>query len=135
MSVALVGAVAAVLLTFRTQILGIYTDDPEVIAVGSFIMLSIMPFNVVFMPIEVFAGTMRGVGNSLGPTLITGTCVCLLRVVWLMTVVRRWHTLKMLTLSYPISWAIAAAVFLIVYFRGNWLSRRIAQCGMEPEIR
>lgn len=133
MSVVLVGAVAALLLVFRTQILGIYTDNPEVVAVGSMIMLSITPYNVIFMPIEVFAGTMRGVGNSLMPTAITGSCVCLFRVVWLLTVVRRWHTLKMLTLSYPISWVLAALVFLIVYLRGNWLSKRIAQCGMEPE--
>ncbi len=133
MSVALVGAVAAVLLSFRSQILGIYTDNPEVIAVGSFIMLSIMPFNVIFMPIEVLAGTFRGVGNSLMPTVITGSCVCLFRILWLETAVRRWHTLRMLTLCYPISWAIAATVFLIVYFRGNWLKKRIAQCGMEPE--
>ena len=133
MSVALVGAVAAVILTFRTQILGIYTDDPEVIAVGSFIMLSIVPFNVVFMPIEVFGGTMRGVGYSVVPTVITGSCVCLFRILWLATVVRRWHTLRTLTLCYPISWMIAAAVFYIVYLRGNWLRTRIAQCGMEPE--
>lgn len=133
MSVALVGAVAALILIFRTQILGIYTNDPEVVAVGSFIMLSIMPFNVIFMPIEVFAGTMRGVGYSIVPTVITGSCVCLLRIVWLATVVRRWHTLRMLTLCYPISWIIAAVVFFIVYLRGNWLRSRIAQCGMEPE--
>lgn len=133
MSVALVGAVAALILTFRTQILGIYTDDPNVVAVGSMIMLSIMPFNVVFMPIEVFAGTMRGVGYSVMPTLITGSCVCLFRIFWLMTVVRRWHTLKMLTICYPISWILAATVFFIVYLRGNWLRSRIAQCGMAPE--
>lgn len=133
MSVALVGAVAAVVLCFRSQILGIYTDDPEVIAVGSVIMLSIMPFNIVFMPIEVFAGTMRGVGYSVVPTVITGCCVCLFRILWLATVVRRWHTLGMLTACYPISWIIAAGVFLTVYLRGNWLRSRIAQCGMEPE--
>ena len=133
MSVALVGAVSALILTFRTQILGIYTDDPNVVAVGSMIMLSIMPFNVVFMPIEVFAGTMRGVGYSVMPTLITGSCVCLFRILWLMTVVRRWHTLKMLTICYPISWILAATVFFIVYLRGNWLRSRIAQCGMAPE--
>ena len=62
------------------------------------------------------------------------SCVCLFRVVWLLTVVQRWHTLKMLTLSYPISWVLAALVFLVVYLRGNWLSKRIAQCGMEPEV-
>ena len=135
LSVVMVGALDVILILFRTQILGIYTDNPEVIAVGSMIMLSIMPYEVLFMPIEVFAGTMRGVGNSLMPTLITGSCVCLFRVVWLMTVVNHWHTLKMLTLSYPLSWALAAAVFLAVYFKGDWLRRRIAQCGMEPEVR
>ena len=133
MSVALVGVVAAVMLCFRAQILGIYVDDPEVIRVGSFIMLSIIPFNIVFMPIEVFAGTMRGVGYSVVPTVITGCCICLFRILWLVTVVRRWHTLKMLTICYPISWMLAAGVFLTVYLRGNWLRSRIAQCGMEPE--
>ena len=135
LSIAMVCALNVTLLLFRSQILGIYTDNPEVIAVGSMVMLSIMPYEFLFMPIEVFAGTMRGVGNSLMPTLITGSCVCLLRVAWLMTAVRHWHSLKTLTLSYPLSWALAAAVFLVVYFKGNWLRRRIAQCGMEPEVR
>lgn len=135
MGVVMVAALDALLLAFRTPILGIYTDNPEVIAVGSMVMLSIMPYEFLFMPIEVFAGTMRGVGNSLMPTLITGSCVCLFRVVWLMTAVRHWHSLKTLTLSYPLSWALAAAVFLAVYFKGNWLRRRITQCGMEPEVR
>ena len=135
LSIAMVCALNVTLLLFRSQILGIYTDNPEVIAVGSMVMLSIMPYEFLFMPIEVFAGTMRGVGNSLMPTLITGSCVCLFRVVWLMTAVRHWHSLKTLTLSYPISWALAAAVFLVVYFKGSWLRRRIAQCGMVPEVR
>lgn len=135
MGVVMVAALDALLLAFRTPILGIYTDNPEVIAVGSMVMLSIMPYEFLFMPIEVFAGTMRGVGNSLMPTLITGSCVCLFRVVWLMTAVRHWHSLKTLTLSYPLSWALAAAVFLAIYFKGNWLRRRITQCGMEPEVR
>lgn len=135
LSIAMVCALNVTLLLFRSQILGIYTDNPEVIAVGSMVMLSIMPYEFLFMPIEVFAGTMRGVGNSLMPTLITGSCVCLFRVVWLMTAVRHWHSLKTLTLSYPLSWALAAAVFLAVYFKGNWLRRRITQCGMEPEVR
>ena len=135
LSIAMVGALNVTLLLFRSQILGIYTDNPEVIAVGSMVMLSIMPYEFLFMPIEVFAGTMRGVGNSLMPTLITGSCVCLFRVVWLMTAVRHWHSLKTLTLSYPLSWALTAAVFLVVYFKGNWLRRRITQCGMEPEVR
>ncbi len=135
MSVCLVGTLSATLVLLRTKILGIYVDDPEVIATGAFIMASITPFNVLFMPVEVLGGTLRGVGESVLPTVITGSCVCLFRIIWLATAVHRWHTLKMLTLCYPLSWALAAGVFLLVYFQGGWLRRRIAACGMEAETR
>lgn len=133
MSVCLVGLTSTLLVLFRYQILGLYTTDPEVLEVGAFIALSIMPFNIVFMPVEVFAGTMRGTGYSVMPTVITGTCVCAFRILWLSTAVQRWHTLRMFTLCYPLSWILAATVFYIVYLRGNWLRKRIAACGMEPE--
>lgn len=134
MSVSLVGTLSFLMVFFRHQILGIYTTDPEVIATGAFIVASIVPFNALFMPVEVFAGTMRGTGYSVMPTVITGTCVCLFRILWLATVVHRWHTLRMLTACYPISWALAALVFFLVYLRGNWLKKRIAACGLEPEV-
>lgn len=134
MSVSIIGVLSALMVIFRHQILGIYTDDPEVIAVGAFVVAAITPFNVIFMPVEVFAGTMRGTGYSIMPTVITGSCVCLFRIVWLMTVVQRWHTLRMLTLCYPVSWTIAATVFFIGYLRGTWLRSRIAACGMSPEL-
>ena len=38
-------------------------------------------------------------------------------------------------LAYPISWVLASTVFMIAYLRGTWLRKRIAICGMEPEIR
>ena len=135
MSVSLMAALSALVVTFRTFILGIYTTDPEVIRLGAYVMLFTVPFNVLFMPVEVFAGTMRGTGYSLIPTVITCVCVCLFRVVWIFTAVARWHRVEMLAVCYPISWLLAAVVFFITYLRGNWLSKRIAACGMEPETR
>ena len=135
MSVSLVSLLSFLIVYFRHFILGIYTADPEVIVAGAFITIAITPFNVIFMPVEVFAGAMRGTGCSVLPTVITGTCVCLFRIIWLATAVRLRHTLGMLTLCYPLSWILAAAVFFIVYLRGNWLKKRIAACGMEPEVR
>lgn len=133
MSVALIGVLSFFMFTYRCQILGIYTADREVIAVGAYIISIVTPFNAVFMPVEVFAGTMRGVGSSATPTIITGSCVCLFRIIWLFTAVRKWHTVKMLALCYPISWILAAVVFYLVYLQGGWLRRRINESGMEPE--
>lgn len=125
LSIAVVGSVTALETIFRSFILGIYTTDAEVIAVGSQLVLMMVPFGFLFMPTEIFAAAMRGVGSSLTPTLITGTCVCLFRVIWLYTVVARWHILFMLGIAYPISWTLCMVVFTIVYLRGNWLKKRI----------
>lgn len=133
MSVALIGTLSALVLTFREFILGIYTTDPEVIRVGAMVIAWIVPFNFLFMPVEVFAGTMRGTGYSLMPTAITCVCVCLFRVVWIFTLVSRFHTVHMLALCYPASWLLASLVFFLAYLRGSWLTKRIAACGMEPE--
>lgn len=133
MSVALVGVLSAVVIAFRHTILGIYTADPEVIRVGAYVMLWTVPFNFLFMPVEVFAGTMRGTGYSVMPTIITCSCVCVFRVMWIFTMVARWHRIELLAVCYPISWVLASTVFYIAYLRGTWLHKRIADCGLEPE--
>lgn len=133
MSVSLVAALSALVITFRYFILGIYTADPEVIRMGAYVMLWTVPFNCIFMPVEVFAGTMRGTGYSVVPTAITCVCVCLFRVVWIFTMVAKYHTVELLALCYPLSWILCAVVFFIVYLRGNWLTSRIEACGLEPE--
>ena len=135
MSVALVGALSVVMLAFRYWILGIYTTDAEVIRVGAYVMLWTVPFNFLFMPVEVFAGTMRGTGYSVMPTVITCCCVCVFRVVWVFTMVARWHRVETLAVCYPLSWALASTVFFITYLRGTWLKKRIALCGLAPEER
>ena len=133
MSVAVVGLISAVLLLFRRTILGFYTTDEAVIAAGSGILMITVPLSFVFMPVEVFAGTMRGTGYSVMPTVITCSCVCVYRVLWVLLVVSRWHRIEVLAAAYPISWILAAIVFYIAYLRGTWLKKRIQQCGMMPE--
>ena len=131
---AVVAAVSLVTLYFRNFLLGIYTPDRDVIRVGAHVMLYIVPFNVIFVPVEVFAGTMRGTGYSLVPAVITGLCACLFRILWVAVMVSWQHTPEMLALAYPVSWTLAAAVFTVTYFRGTWLKKSIAASGMEPEI-
>ena len=135
MSVATQLLISTFTLLFRHFILGIYTPDEAVIQVGAYAMLWIVPFNALFMFVEVFAGTMRGAGCSALPTAITGTCVCLFRVLWMLLIVSRWHTIEMLCIVYPLSWILASVVFVVTYLRGNWLRRRIEACGMAPEVR
>ena len=133
MSVGTQLVLSALLLILRYPILGIYTTDPAVILAGAQVMLWIVPFNAIFMPVEVFAGAMRGTGYSVVPTVITCLSVCLFRVLWVAIPVAIWHSIEMLALAYPISWILCAVVFYIAYRRNTWLHKRIRECGMIPE--
>lgn len=119
--VVLFGTISTITILFRHFILGIYTTDTAVIQAGAYAMLFIVPFNFLFVPVEVFAGAMRGTGYSLVPTVITGICICLFRVIWIFTMVRWFHTIEVLAVAYPISWLLASCVFFAVYRRGKWL--------------
>ena len=123
MGIVLIGGCSAVIIAFRHFILGIFSADPEVIRLGAWLMLWVVPFNATFVPVEIFAGAMRGTGYSAVPTIITSICVCLFRVLWLFFVVSRFHTMEMLMLCYPISWFLADGAFYITYRRKKWLRK------------
>ena len=123
MGVVLIGASSTVIILFRHVILGVFSTDPEVIRLGAWLMLWVVPFNAFFVPVEVCAGAMRGAGCSALPTAITGICACAFRVLWLFTVVSQFHTLEVLMMCYPISWILADITFLVTYRRGRWLKQ------------
>lgn len=134
MGTVIVGSLCALLMVFRGFILGIFTPDTDVIELGSYVMVYTIPFIFIYVPVEVFAGAMRGTGYSVIPTVITFVFVCLFRVLWVVVVVNHFHTIPALAIVYPISWLLAAAVFFITYFRGTWLRKPIEQMGLDPEV-
>ncbi len=63
----------------------------------------------------IFTGSMRGLGSSLAPMVITVFGTCVLRVVWVYTVFPLFPTWQMLFLSYPISWFVTGAIQFAVF--------------------
>ena len=68
-----------------------------------------------YIVMELISGTLRGMGNTLVPTIITAFGICVLRVLWMFTVVPAWHEILAITISYPISWVATASAFFIYY--------------------
>ena len=117
MSIGTVGVLSLLMTVFRRVILGVYTTDTSVIETGAYIISVIVPFAATFMPVEIFAGTMRGMGDSMRPTAIICLSVCVVRVLWIMTAVKKYHTLLMLCVCYPMTWVLCAIVFIVTYLR------------------
>ena len=54
-------------------------------------------------------------GDTLIPTIITATGICVFRVAWIYTVVPLHNSMFTVSLSYPISWVLTAIAFAIYY--------------------
>ena len=128
-------AISLVFCTLAPHLLGFFTKDAGVVRVGIHMMWFTTPFYITFVCIEIFSGACRGTGDSLKPMLLTCGGVCVLRVLWVFLVLPYHNSLDTVLVSYPISWTITSALYIIYYLRGNWLRRSIAKCGFPPEVR
>ena len=68
-------------------------------------------FPISFM--EVGCGIVRGLGKSISSTVITLLGACAFRILWLTTVFKIYPSLRIIYVSYPISWIITSTVFLV----------------------
>ena len=98
-----------------TSLLSIYSSDPQVISYGLLRMsLICVPYFLCGM-MDVFVGSLRGMGYSVMPMLVSLTGACLFRIVWIFTIFATNRSLFVLYFSYPVSWALTATAHLICY--------------------
>ena len=100
---------------FGSQLLSIYSSDPEVIAYGLIRMSFLCIPYFLCGNMDVMVGSLRGMGYSIMPMLVSLAGACGIRVLWIYTIFQMDHTLETLFLSYPISWTITTCVHLICF--------------------
>lgn len=125
----------ALITGFAAPLLRLFTSDQNVLEIGGQMIWMLAPYYFTYVSVEILAGAIRGTGESLIPMLMTCFGVCVLRVIWVFFVLPLDWQLDTLLVSYPITWAATAVLFILYYIQGGWLRRRILKCGFEPEIR
>lgn len=118
---------SCLLMLFGRYILGIFTSDAGVLTLGMQILWLMAPFYFAYVCIELLSGAMRGAGEALVPMLMTCVGICVLRVVWVLCAVPLHNTLRMVIISYPLTWAVTS-VFYVLYYRSNrWIKKRLPE--------
>ena len=103
--------------------LGLFTTDPDVLRIGVSMMRFLLPFYILYIPNGVFFSTLRGLGDSLRPTLITFFGVCVLRILWVLLVFPRFPSIEALLTCFPVSWSVTAVTYSLYY---KWFIKRTA---------
>jgi putative MATE family efflux protein len=101
---------------FGNHIFLLFTTDASVISIGTNILRYLAPVYITYISIEICSGSLRGTGDCWIPMLLTCMGVCLLRVVWIWTVVPRHRTIETVIFSYPMTWVTTSVLFLIYFF-------------------
>ena len=97
------------------HLLHIYSDDLEVISFGMQRLSVISVTYCLCGMMDVLAGTIRGLGYSMLPMIVSLIGACVFRIIWIFTVFRVQHTLFILYASYPISWILTILAHFVCY--------------------
>ena len=102
---------------FGYELLDIYTDNPAIIQAGLVRIGIICTIYFLCGIMDVMVGSLRGLGYSTMPAIVSLMGACLFRIIWLSTVfqIDRWHTIQTIYYSYPISWILTFSVHVICY--------------------
>ncbi len=114
LTVAAGAAMGAIVLIFGRPLLGFFVDESAAIDYGMLRMSIIVTTYFLCGIMEVGCGVLRGMGKTFMPMMISLTGACALRVVWILTIFQKWHTIECLFLSYPVSWIITLTAHFIM---------------------
>lgn len=101
-----------VMTVFDSQIISLFSHDPEVIESGVMCIWALAPFYVLLGLIHSFAGAIRGTGNTVGPMVIILFSLCFYRVLWMMFARPYFSDIRGVYLTYPTSFVIGAVLMI-----------------------
>ena len=100
---------------FGKQLLGIYSDSAAVVAQGLVRMRYIAVPYFACGVMDVMVGSLRGLGWSVAPMVVSLMGACGFRLIWVATVFQSWRTPECLYLSYLVSWVITGGVHIVCF--------------------
>jgi putative MATE family efflux protein len=119
MAFGLVSGVTVILIVFKRQLMGLFTDNPEVIAIGAEYLVIVSSFYLIFATMLIFGGVMRGAGDTLIPMFFS------LISLWIIRIPVAWFLSQHIGLTgvwwaSPVGWFAGMLASILYYLTGRW---------------
>ncbi len=117
--VVLIGGIMGILcILFDTTLLRIYSPELSVIEFGAKRLFIICSTYFICGVMEVFVGTLRGMGISAITSITTVVGVIGIRLFWIYTVFAKHRDFEVLLWSYPVSWVVICFALFVCFVIG-----------------
>lgn len=120
-SLLLAELIGVLMYLFAPQLTAIFTETPEVIALGVEQARTISLFYCLLAFSHAVASVCRGAGKAFVPMTIMLVFWCVVRIAYITTVMHFVHDIQYIYWAYPITWSLSSVVYLIYYHFSDWV--------------
>ncbi len=121
MTLAVIISMSVILFSFGREFIAFFNQDPEVIEVGWIMVSLFAPFYCSLPFVQVTSGVLRGAGKSTVPMYIMTFNFVILRQIYLAVITQLTSEVKYVFMAWPVTWVVCAIMFMIYYYKVNWL--------------
>ncbi|PVX52124.1 putative MATE family efflux protein [Balneicella halophila] len=123
----------AVIVIFGENLMGIFTEDPEIIRIGKEYLVIVSSFYALFVILFNSNGVLRGAGDTLIPMFVTIVALWIVRIpvayylAGFMGETGVWW-------SVPAGWAVGATFSTLYFFSGKWRTKGVVKHFPKEEM-
>ncbi|MFR8087180.1 MAG: MATE family efflux transporter [Lachnospirales bacterium] len=113
------------IMIFATPLVALFNQEPEVLDYGTLFLRLMMPFFLCQCANQVYAGSLRGVGNTKAPMIIMMGCFIVFRQIYLFIISRLTESVIWVALGYPFGWILCSVIIYVYYKRCDLAKYRV----------
>jgi putative MATE family efflux protein len=102
-------------------LLRMFSQEADVLSVGAAQARTESLFYCLLALNHCLAGILRGAGKTTVPMAVMLSSWCLLRITYITIIVRIIPKVNVIFWAYPLTWSVSAIIFLIYYFKADWI--------------
>ena len=127
-SLAVTAVLVVPVMIFADQLIPLFNTDPNVIMYGTLFIRIISPFYLLCVVNQIYAGSLRGAGDTKTPTVIMLLSFVVFRQIYLFVTSKLIGTVIPVAFGYPAGWLLCSIVIFIYYKFGKWEKNRVTIC-------
>ena len=105
---------------FAPQLISLFDSTPGVVALGVRQARTVALFYCLLAFSHAIAAVCRGAGKAFVPMVIMLSVWCVIRIVYIVLVMRLVGDIGLIYWAYPLTWAISSVIYLVYYLRSDW---------------
>ena len=126
MAVVFAEMIGIVVFLFAPQLIGLFSNTPEVLAFGIRQARVISLFYCILSLAHCCASILRGAGKAMIAMIIMLSVWCVFRIIYITFMVQWIPDITVVFTAYPVTWAISCVLFLFMLKRKDWTENAFA---------